>query len=112
MTKTSDRFPCPLCGGNMHVAETRSNFGGLRRRRRCTTPTCRGRITTQEFVVRVDHLGERPRPFDGEHVMLPRKLFQRLLEVAQELQGMAAQIEYSDPALANVSHETVDADHG
>ena len=84
----------------MHVAETRANSGGLRRRRHCMSPTCRGRITTQEVVVRVDHMSGNPRPFDGQHVVVPAVLWEQLKDAAREILGASAQIEYSDPALA------------
>lgn len=43
--------PCPVCGAAMHVTETRSSPVGIRRRRSCDTPTCKGRLSTLEVVV-------------------------------------------------------------
>lgn len=42
---------CPVCGLETQVHETRSRPGSVRRRRRCVSVTCKGRLTTVELVV-------------------------------------------------------------
>lgn len=43
--------PCPNCGSEMHVTETRQSPVGIRRRRACDSKTCNGRLSTLEVVV-------------------------------------------------------------
>jgi transcriptional regulator NrdR family protein len=47
---TGDGIRCPVCDEATTVIETRQNRGSLRRRRRCLSPTCSGRITTIEMI--------------------------------------------------------------
>lgn len=44
-------FPCPRCGAQTRVHETRAVDGGLRRRRCCTSYSCGHKITTSELQV-------------------------------------------------------------
>ena len=41
---------CPTCGAATSVQETRSIPGGLRRRRRCVSTSCDGRLCTLELA--------------------------------------------------------------
>lgn len=43
--------PCPNCGAEMHVTETRSSPIGIRRRRACDKANCNGRLSTLEVIV-------------------------------------------------------------
>lgn len=47
-------FGCPKCSGAMHVTETRPIEDGLRRRRRCMSVECDGRLTTVELTAPTD----------------------------------------------------------
>jgi hypothetical protein len=67
---------CPGCGFPTEVDETRSIKGGLRRRRRCTSPTCGEKMTTLEFLIRSE--GERVRRVNVEFVMVPRDDLEQL----------------------------------
>jgi transcriptional regulator NrdR family protein len=42
---------CPLCGGKTRVIETRATLTSARRRRRCMTKGCGGKVTTVEVIV-------------------------------------------------------------
>jgi transcriptional regulator NrdR family protein len=42
---------CPVCHGPTEVTETRDTTHGLRRRRRCRSVGCDGRLTTYEITV-------------------------------------------------------------
>lgn len=43
-------IPCPKCGGDTTVGETRPAPAGTRRRRHCIDLLCDGRVTTYEMV--------------------------------------------------------------
>ncbi len=73
-------FPCPTCGGETRVSETRANTSGLRRRRRCVDDACPGRTTTQEILVRG---GDGDRYAAGVFVLVPRRLWTRLARLAK-----------------------------
>lgn len=53
---------CPKCGGETEVIETRKRDEGLRRVRRCESPTCDGRITTYEVPAPPHKAAWRGRP--------------------------------------------------
>lgn len=42
---------CPLCGAKTRVLETRVTATSARRRRRCLSTGCSGKVTTVEVVV-------------------------------------------------------------
>ncbi len=45
---------CPECGSDTKVLETRATHGYSRRRRLCRKPACGQKVTTLEFVTRID----------------------------------------------------------
>ncbi len=67
-------FPCPICGEDMGVAETRSGGNYIRRRRRCLTTKCVGKRTTIE----VDHPGTRIFKLDDHLILMSREDLFRL----------------------------------
>lgn len=86
-TPSSHAFPCPICGRETIVSETRPNASGIRRRRRCSAAAeCPGAITTQEISVRPIAGEERSHP-PGSYVLVAGPLWARLGLVAQAILG-------------------------
>lgn len=76
---------CPVCGARTTVVETRSVGGGIRRRRRCMTSGCSGKVTTVEIVVSAarDFVG-------GDIVYVPSRHITRLKKIVEDIGGGAA----------------------
>ncbi len=100
MSADGDGIRCPICGADTHVAETRQNRGSLRRRRRCITMGCEGRITTVEIVA--PRYSKRhatcamvavPSVDASELAVVPRKLIAALRKLLREVEVDALDIE-------------------
>jgi transcriptional regulator NrdR family protein len=75
---------CPSCGAKTAVAETRVVGASVRRRRRCVTAECNGKVTTVEVVV------SAARDFaSGDVVPVPTRQIAALKKIVAAIGGGA-----------------------
>ena len=76
---------CPICNRPTAVIETRAVSGGARRRRKCTSAACTGRVTTIE--VALDRFQSASALADGRALLVSRRAIVRLQRAVAELGG-------------------------
>jgi transcriptional regulator NrdR family protein len=76
---------CPLCGLETAVIETRRTGGAARRRRKCTDPSCAGRVTTVEVVV--DRFHGATELANGRSIIVSRRALAKLQRAVAALGG-------------------------
>jgi len=76
---------CPICARATEVVETRASGGGARRRRKCTEPSCAGRVTTVEIVV--DRFQSASDLADGKAILVSRRTITQLQRLVAALGG-------------------------
>lgn len=81
---------CPTCGADSNVTETRETPGGARRRRICSSASCRQKFTTYEFVLAPSTTDPKHAKLRGEMALVPVHALHKVKTLIDKMSVAAA----------------------